>query len=79
LTKCLTGEFGKDCFGPNNTIVKYYTGAFNDMKNLLGGRWSEFENNDVVKPAKHLSTSLKMQASLWKRLSMTPKKFSAGK
>ncbi len=54
LTKCLTGEFGKDCFGPNNTIVKYYAGTFNDMRNLLGGRWSEFENNDAVKTGKAL-------------------------
>jgi len=43
LTKCFTGEIGKDCFGPNNTIVKTLTNAFNDLTKGPG------ENNEVVK------------------------------
>lgn len=43
ITKCFTGEFGKDCFGPNNTIVQYYTNAFNDITKGPG------KNNEVVK------------------------------
>jgi len=43
LGKCLTGKFGKDCFGPNNTIVKYYTNMWNDLTKGPG------PNNEVVK------------------------------
>lgn len=43
LGKCLTGKFGKDCFGPNNTIVKYYTNMWNDLTKGPG------PNNDAVK------------------------------
>lgn len=48
LIKCVNGEIGKDCFGPNNTIRVYYETTFNDMKRLLSGDW-KFENNDIVK------------------------------
>ena len=43
LTKCLTGQIGKDCFGPNNTIIKAYANAFHDLTQGPG------ENNEVVK------------------------------
>jgi hypothetical protein len=43
LGKCLTGKFGKDCFGPNNTIVKYYTNMWNDLTKGPG------PNNEAVK------------------------------
>ena len=43
LSKCLTGEIGKDCFGPENTIVKSLTDAFNDLTHGPG------QNNEIVK------------------------------
>jgi hypothetical protein len=46
LTKCFTGTIGKDCFGPNNTIVLGLTNAFNDMLHGPG------ENNEIVKAVK---------------------------
>ena len=49
LTKCFTGEIGKDCFGPNNTIVKTLNNAFNDITHGPG------ENSDVVKAIKAIS------------------------
>nr|WP_129545743.1 hypothetical protein [Methylorubrum zatmanii] len=42
LSKCLTGEIGKDCFGPNNTIIVAYRNAFNDLTKGPGA------NNEVV-------------------------------
>ncbi|SDA34243.1 hypothetical protein SAMN02799622_05739 [Methylobacterium sp. UNC378MF] len=39
LTQCLSGG---SCFGPNNTIVKFYTTAFNDLLHGPGA------NNDIV-------------------------------
>lgn len=44
LTKCMSGEIGREggCFGPNNTIVKTLTNAFEDMVYGLG------ENNDIT-------------------------------
>jgi hypothetical protein len=49
LTKCFTGEFGKDCFGPNNTLVKHLTNQFNDLTRGPG------ENNEVVKAIRAVS------------------------
>jgi hypothetical protein len=46
LTKCFTGAVGKDCFGPNNTIVKTLENAFNDLIHGPG------PNNEVVKAVK---------------------------
>jgi hypothetical protein len=46
LTKCFTGEFGKDCFGPENTLVKYFTNEFNDLIHGPG------QNNEIVKGVK---------------------------
>ncbi|MDR4306435.1 hypothetical protein IHQ68_07370 [Chelatococcus sambhunathii] len=43
FTKCFTGEIGKDCFGPNNTIVKGLNDAFNDITKGPG------RNNEIVK------------------------------
>src|SRR3982074_539868 len=41
--KELTGCFeGRSCFGPNNTIVKAYTDAFNDVLHGPGA------NNEIV-------------------------------
>jgi hypothetical protein len=50
LTKCFNnpkaiGEEG-GCFGPNNTIIKYYTNAFHDLTQGPG------ENNEIVKSLK---------------------------
>ncbi|MDP3527642.1 MAG: hypothetical protein Q8S27_23955, partial [Hoeflea sp.] len=42
LTKCFTGEIGKDCFGPNNTIVATLRNYYSDLLNGPG------ENNDIV-------------------------------
>ncbi|MEN3214048.1 hypothetical protein PUR23_29130 [Methylorubrum populi] len=39
VTQCLSG---RSCFGPNNTIVKYYTTTFNDLLHGPG------KNNDIV-------------------------------
>lgn len=47
LTKCLNGQIGKDCFGENNTIVKYYRSLFEDYKKIFGGELPE--NNDLIK------------------------------
>ena len=48
LLKCAEGRIGEDggCFGPNNTIVKFYSQAFSDIINGPGS------NNDVVKALK---------------------------
>src|SRR5262245_22246047 len=43
LTNCFTGTVGKDCFGPNNTIVKGLANAFDDLTHGPG------KNNEVVK------------------------------
>lgn len=43
LAACFKGQVGKDCFGPNNTIVKTVNNAFNDVTKGPG------KNNDVVK------------------------------
>ena len=43
FTKCLGGEIGKDCFGPNNTIVVGLNNAFRDLTQGPG------RNNDVVR------------------------------
>ncbi|WP_207768094.1 hypothetical protein, partial [Methylobacterium frigidaeris] len=39
ITQCFSG---KGCFGPNNTIIKAYTNAFNDLTKGPG------PNNDAV-------------------------------
>jgi len=49
LTKCFSGQIGKDCFGPNNTIVAFYRNAFNDLTQGPG------RNNEVVKAIEELS------------------------
>jgi hypothetical protein len=46
LTKCFSGQIGKDCFGPNNTFVVTLSNAFNDLTKGPG------ENNEVVKAVK---------------------------
>jgi len=43
LTKCFTGQFGKDCFGPENTLVKGVRNAFHDLTEGPG------KNNEIVK------------------------------
>ncbi len=43
LTKCFRGQIGKDCFGPNNTIVVTLRNAFHDLTYGPG------ENNEIVK------------------------------
>jgi len=43
LTKCFTGQIGKDCYGPNNTIVVTLRNSVNDLIRGPG------KNNDVVK------------------------------
>ncbi|MDZ5448257.1 hypothetical protein [Labrys sp. ZIDIC5] len=43
LTKCFNGQIGKDCFGPNNTIIVGYRNAFHDLTQGPG------KNNDIVK------------------------------
>jgi hypothetical protein len=43
LTKCFSGQIGTDCFGPNNTIVKYLNDEFNDLTHGPG------RNNEIVK------------------------------
>ena len=48
LTKCLTGQIGKDCFGPNNTIRKTLDDAFNDLTHGPG------KNNEIVKAIDHI-------------------------
>jgi hypothetical protein len=46
LTKCFTGEVGKDCFGPNNMIVKTLNNTFSDLTHGPG------ENNELFKVIK---------------------------
>jgi uncharacterized protein YecT (DUF1311 family) len=43
LTKCFSGQIGKDCFGSNNTVVVTLTNAFRDVTKGPG------KNNEVVK------------------------------
>jgi hypothetical protein len=43
LTKCFSGQVGKDCFGPNNSIVVTLKNSFNDITHGPG------ENNEIVK------------------------------
>lgn len=42
LTKCVGGQIGEDCFGPNNTIRKYYETMFNDLTKGPG------PSNDII-------------------------------
>jgi putative peptidoglycan binding protein len=53
LTKCFTGQFGRDCYGPNNTIVKTVNTAFKDVLHGAG------ENNDAVKSFAAISEVVK--------------------
>ncbi|MFL9898801.1 hypothetical protein PQR71_11640 [Paraburkholderia fungorum] len=43
LTKCLNGKVGKNCFGPNNTIVVGVRNAYSDVLHGPG------QNNEIVK------------------------------
>jgi hypothetical protein len=43
LFKCVQGRIGESCFGPNNTIRKFFENAFHDLLNGPG------EGNDIVK------------------------------
>ena len=43
FTKCLEGEIGRDCFGPNNTIVVGLNNAFRDITQGPG------RNNEIVR------------------------------
>lgn len=52
LEKCLTGTFGKDCFGPNNTIVVAFRTIANDLQHGLGG------NNDLVRLARDVGREI---------------------
>lgn len=49
LTQCFKGKIGKDCFGPNNTLVVAVKNAFNDLSQGPG------EGNEVVKAVRALS------------------------
>jgi hypothetical protein len=49
LTKCFSGQIGTDCFGPNNTIVKYLNDEFNDLTHGPG------RNNEIVKAIEAIS------------------------
>jgi hypothetical protein len=42
LTKCLNGQIGKDCFGPNNSIVVALNNAFHDLTMGPG------KNNEII-------------------------------
>jgi hypothetical protein len=53
LTKCVGGKIGEDCFGPNNTIRKYYENMFND---LIHGPSS---SNEIVKAVNVVGQGLK--------------------
>ena len=48
LTKCYSGKIGKDCFGPNNTLVKGVTNASKDLTEGPG------ENAEVVKAMREI-------------------------
>ncbi len=48
LGKCITGRIGEDCFGPNNTIVHYYTNAWNDLTR------GPSKSNEVIKALRAL-------------------------
>jgi hypothetical protein len=52
LTKCIGGRIGEDCFGPNNTIRKFYENMFNDLVHGPG------PNNEIVKAIKVVGDSI---------------------
>lgn len=52
LTACFTGQIGKDCFGPNNTIIVVFRNQFNDLLHGPG------KNNDVVKTIAVIASSV---------------------
>jgi hypothetical protein len=52
LTKCFTGQFGKDCYGPNNTLVVTLRNEFHDILQGPG------KNNDAVKAVEELGKDL---------------------
>lgn len=70
LTKCIGGEVGKDCFGPNNTIRKYYETMFNDLTKgpgpnndiLVAVRTAGKALEDVGKGVEHVVNEVKKQA-----------------
>ncbi len=53
LTKCFTGRFGEDCFGPTNTIVVGFRNAFKDLTQGLG------ESNDIVQAGKKIEDAFR--------------------
>jgi len=48
LIKCLNGQVGKDCFGPNNTIVVGLKNVYSDLTKGPG------ENSDIVKAVRSI-------------------------
>jgi len=49
LLKCVGGKIGRDCFGPNNTIVKFFTNMVSDIGDLLDGTFMDNDSNEIVK------------------------------
>ena len=43
ITKCFSGQIGKDCFGKNNTVVNYFEDEFHDLTQGPG------RDNEIVK------------------------------
>jgi hypothetical protein len=57
LVKCFSGNFGKDCYGPNNTLVKGFNNAFHDITHGPG------ESNEIVKAARGIGGAMQQAVS----------------
>ncbi|MGX1786083.1 hypothetical protein ACWIGM_05060 [Bosea sp. NPDC055332] len=62
LTKCLSGKIGQDCFGPNNTLVKFHSQMIEDVKKLLNFQIDK--DGELAKALISLSEGLKDLGSL---------------
>lgn len=66
LTACFKGKVGKDCLGPNNTLVKAVTNAFDDLLHGPG------KNNDVVKAGAAINEGVQRLTEEGRKLTEEP-------
>lgn len=67
LTKCFTKGIGKPggCFGPNNTLVKFWNGYMNTLKHPAGGKNSEIRRAGRATDKYFLQPVRKGVLSIW--------------
>lgn len=58
LEKCISGQIGKDCLGPNNTVIVAFNTVGNDLSGCLSGQACLGPNNDLVKASNAVSSAI---------------------